>query len=231
MQLQCPQCNHAIQSDDVHLASQTAKCSNCHAIFNFSTALETETVPMRPEIFLPKGMEILKLRSELELQISWRDTLNSFLVFFTIVWNIFVLPFAIFAILSGELMILLGLSLHLAVGIGLLYYIITAVFNTTFVTVDHHHLHIEHRPLKVPFYPNQDFPVMDIDQIYVNKYVKSKTNGRPDYAFSVEAILKNKRHVRLVRGLQHPDQALYVEQEIERFLQIKDRPVTEEWKG
>ena len=176
-------------------------------------------------------MEILKLRSELEIQVSWRDTLNSFLVFFAIFWNIIVLPFAILAILSGNLLMLLGLSIHLFVGIGLIYYIVTAIFNTTFITADSRHLRIEHRPLRIPFYPNNDFPVMDIDQIYVDKYVKSTTNGKPDYAYSVEAILKNKNHVRLVKGLQYPDQALYIEQEVERFLEIKDRPVDEEWQG
>jgi len=231
MQLECPNCQTSILSEDINLEKLVAKCSNCHAVFAFEEKLTTERTLHRPEVFLPKGMEILKLRSELEIQVSWRSILQTGLVFFTIFWNIIVLPFAIFAIISGELIMLLGLSLHLAVGIGLLYYIITAVFNTTFITADSRHLHIEHRPLKVPFYPDQDYLVMDIEQIYVDKYVRSRTNGRPDYAFSVQAILKDKRHVRLVKGLQFPDQALYIEQEVEHFLGIKDRPVEEEWEG
>ncbi len=230
MQLQCPQCNSDIHSDDIHLEKMAAKCKDCHSVFKFEKELLVEH-PMRPEVFLPKGMEILKLRSELELQVSWRSVLQTGLVFFAIFWNIIVLPFAIFAILSGQIIMILGLSLHLAVGIGLIYYIITAIFNTTFITVDNHRLHIEHRPLRVPFYPNQDFPAQEIDQIYVNKYVKSKTNGRPDYAYGVEAIMKDKNHVRLVGGLQYADQALYIEQEVESFLGIRDRPVEEEWKG
>ncbi len=230
MQLQCPQCNHEIASADIHLENLVAKCQECNSVFKFEEKL-LEEHPTRPEIFLPKGMDILKLRSELEIQVEWRDTLNTFLVIFAIFWNIIVLPFAIFAIISGELVMLLGLSLHLAVGIGLLYYIITAIFNTTFITADAYHLRIEHRPLKVPFYPHQDFPVGEIEQMYVNKYIKSKTNGNPDYAYAVEAILKNKSHIRLVKGLQYPDQALYIEQEVERFLNIKDLPVEEEWKG
>jgi len=230
MHLNCPDCQEHIQAENMNLVKTIAKCKHCDSIFNFEERLDLE-VPVRPEIFLPRGMEVLKLRSELEIQISWRDTLSTFLVVFAIFWNAIVLPFAAFAIISGELIMLLFLSAHLAVGLGLLYYIITTILNTTFVTVDSRHLFIEHRPLRFPFYPNRDIPVDDIDQIYVDKYVKSTTNGRPDYAFAVEAILKNKEHVRIVKGIQHPDQALYIEQEVEHFLQIPDRPVAEEWEG
>ncbi|MEM9822337.1 MAG: hypothetical protein AAF985_14740 [Bacteroidota bacterium] len=231
MQLECPNCQSTIHSEDINLEKLIAKCHDCHAVFAFEEKLNMERAFRRPEIFLPKGMEILKLRSELEIQVSWRSSLQTGLVFFTIFWNIIVLPFAIFAILSGQIVMLLGLSLHLLVGIGMLYYIITTIFNTTFITASPRRLHIEHRPLRVPFYPDRDIEVMDIEQIYVDKYKRSETNGRPDYAYSVEAILKNQQHVRLVKGLQYPDQALYIEQEVERFLEIKDRPVTEEWEG
>lgn len=230
MRLNCPDCKKDIKAADINLEKMMAKCSHCHSLFKFDEKIDLGR-PVRPEIFLPKGMDVFELRSEIEIQITWRDTLNSFLVFFTIVWNAFVLPAAVFAIISLRPMIVLGLSFHLLVGISLLYYLLTTLYNTTFITADSRHLRIEHRPLKLPFYPNQDIPVYDIDQIYVNKYVKSKTNGRPDYAFAVEAILKNKEHVRIVKGIQYPDQALYIEQEVERFLEINDRPVTEEWDG
>ncbi len=230
MHLNCPDCKQDINASDIHLEKTIAKCSECHSVFKFDEELDL-AVPVRPEIFLPKGMDIFELRSEVEIQITWRDTLKSFPLLFTIIWNAMVLPAAIFAIITARPMIILGLSFHLLVGIASLYYLLTTLYNTTFITADSRHLRIEHRPLILPFYPNQDIPVYEIDQIYVKKYVKSHTNGRPDYVFAVEAILIDKSHVRIVKGIQHSDQALYIEQEIERFLAIKDRPVKEEWEG
>jgi len=123
------------------------------------------------------------------------------------------------------------LSLHLTVGIGLGYYTLALFFNTTHVNVDRYNLLIEHRPLRVLFFKNYDIPVSEIKQLYIEKYISSRTNGSPNYAYRVNLILDNQRTVRLINGLRHPDQALYIEQQIERFLEIEDRPVQEEWQS
>ncbi len=92
-------------------------------------------------------------------------------------------------------------------------------------------LSIEHRPLRTPFYPNRYITSREIDQIFVEKYVAGKTNGTPNYAFGVQAVLPGGKRIKLVKGLKTSDQALYIEQEIEAFLSIQDEPVDEEWKG
>jgi hypothetical protein len=43
--------------------------------------------------------------------------------------------------------------------------------------------------------------------------------------------LKNKDRLQLVKGLRSHSQGLYIEQQIERFLKIDDKPVEEEWRG
>ena len=43
-------------------------------------------------------------------------------------------------------------------------------------------------------------------------------------------ILKNGRQFKLIEGMKSADKALYIEQEIEYFLKIDDRPVPGEVK-
>ncbi len=229
--VKCPSCSTAIHSKDINIDLALAKCSHCHAVFSIQAELPVFE-RNKPEVFMPNEMEVLKLRSELEIIMKWRKTSSlGFLLFFTIFWNGILLPFAIGAIISGELGILMGLSVHLIIGLCLAYYVFTCLINTTFLTVNEYRLHIEHKPLPLPFYPDRDIPVQDIKQVFVEKYVASKSNGTPNHAFAVVVELKDHKRVKIIKGLHHPDQALYVEQEIEAFLEIPDRKVDDEWKG
>lgn len=228
--LQCPSCAYSIAASDININKAIAKCSHCNVVFNFED--DIKTAPLRkPEAFLPSGMEVLKLNSALEIDIKWSKTNSTFLLFFTVFWNIIVLPMSLFIIISGQWMMLLFLSAHLCVGLGLLYYMLTVFLNTTYISLDTYNLSIEHRPLKLPFYPDRIIPVFDLEQIFVERYSSGKTNGKPMYAFAVYAVLKNKERVKLVKGLKVYEQGLYIEQEIERFLRIEDKRIEEEWEG
>ncbi len=230
MQLQCPHCRKDILAEDVNIGQLIAKCRHCDHVFAFEKQVR-QAPRQRPEVVMPSGIEAYSLLSELNIEVSWRSGVSSFLTFFTILWNALVLPFVLVAIANGELMMLAGISLHLLVGVSLIYYTLAMLLNTTYILVNHHRLTIEHKPLRLPFYPNRDLSVAEIDQAYVEKYVASRTNGRPDWAHAVVAALKDGEHMKLVKGLKNPRQALYIEQEIERFLDIEDRPVEGEWAG
>ena len=82
--LKCPSCATDIQSKDINIELALAKCSNCHAVFSIQEELPPP-VRQKPEVFLPNEMEVLKLRSELEILMKWRKTSSiGFLMFFTI---------------------------------------------------------------------------------------------------------------------------------------------------
>lgn len=232
IQLACPNCGASTYADDVNIARLVAKCRECHTIFSFDENLPSATPRQRAEVPLPPGLEVSSYLSELEIQINWRKTTNAgFYVFFTAFWNAVVIPFVIIAIATGEWIILLFISLHLLVGLSFLYYTLCLLFNITFIRVNRREITIEHRPLKVPFYPDRRESVHDIDQLYIDKYVESTTNNQPNFAYAVRAMLKSSpdKRIRLVKGLKNFEQARYIEQEIERFLDIKDQPVEGEW--
>ena len=228
MRLQCPNCNADIKAEDININRLIAKCSACNTVFEFEKKVR-EQPRERPEIVMPQGIEAYHLLSELNIEIKWRQSFSSFLAFFTIFWNGIVFIFVAAAIITGTYGMLLGVSIHLLVGLALLYYMLTVMVNTTFITANSYRLLIEHRPLKLPFYKNKDIPVGEIDQLHVERYVASTTNGKPNHAFGLYLLKTNGEKIRLLKGLRNPDQARYVEQEIERFLDIPDRKVADEF--
>ena len=232
LKLSCPNCQAEIRAADINMANTLAKCDACNTVFDFSPILKRPK-HKKEEILLPPGIEAYATNYELDIELNWRKSSQAlgFFLFFTLFWNGIVSIFVVTALLTGSFGMLAAISVHLLIGIGLLYYVLSVFFNTTYIVVNQRELSIEHRPLKSPFYRNRYIEARENDQIFVEKYVAGKTNGRPNYAFGVQAILQGGKRVKLVKGLKNSDQALYIEQEIESFLTIQDEPVDEEWKG
>lgn len=228
MQLQCTNCKADIPSEDININQLIAKCSQCNTVFEFEQTVRSSP-RVRPEIVMPQGIEAYHLLSELNIEVKWKHSFSSFFAFFTIFWNAIVFIFVAAAILTGEYTMLLAVGVHLLIGIALLYYMLTVIVNTTYITVSNYSMLIEHKPLKLPFYPDRDIPVTEIEQLYVERYVASTTNNKPNYAFGLYLLKKNEEKIRLLKGLRNPEQARYVEQEVERFLKITDRKVEAEY--
>lgn len=226
--VKCPGCGETISSDQINIHQNLAKCTNCTTLYQLNEALPLRN---KPEEFMPKGVDVLHLTNELDIEISWRRSMSTFLVFFTIVWNSIVFIVAAGAILSGNFSALLFMSFHLFIGISLLYYHLTLIFNHTNILVDDRRMHIDHYPLRLPFYPKRNIEVDRIKQLYVEKYVESTTNDIPNYAYSVTGLLDDGKKLKLIKGLMHLDQARYIEQEIENFLHITDKKMTGEYHG
>lgn len=226
-QLHCPSCSAPVLADDINITKMVAKCSQCHTVFSFETEFPATSAPVyaKPEILMPVGIEVLRLLSEVQIEISWRKTSGSFFLLFTIIWNAIVLPMAVVMIVTGSLEMLLFLSLHLTVGLVFLYITLANMLNTTYITVSSRRLVVEHKPLRMPFYPGHDLSSYDIRQLHVVKYEQGKTNGRPVFAFALCLTLKSGLEVKLLKGLKTAEQAQYIEQEIERFLKIADEMV------
>lgn len=231
-QLECPNCESDIFSDDINIDRAIAKCHNCHHVFPFEEKIKDKRkARRRKEVFQPEGIEMFRLRSELNIDYKWRNTQSSnyFMLFFTLVWNAMILPFAFSAVMNGEIGALLGMSIHIGVGVWLLLSQFSKFINSTFITVDEHYLTIDHRPISSPWFPNRKILVKDITQVFVKKKTTGSVNGVPTFGYSVIAIEKKwKREIPLIEGMKNPDKALFIEQEIEYFLGIEDRKVAGE---
>ena len=225
LDLVCEACGSQIDGANININSSLAKCGSCNTVFSINDDhFFNHDRKGRPEMIMPEGTDVLELNDSLDIRLNWLKAhpqgALGFLTFFAIFWN----GFLAFMIMSTSIGVSF-LSIHLLVGLGLIYYLAIIYLNYTDVIVNESYIEIDHRPLKNPFVRSKRIESDDIDQLYVTKYVSSTTNGNPNYAYGLYAILKtNGRKVNLVKGMNKETQ-LYLEQEIERYLKIKDRPV------
>lgn len=232
--LSCPNCHHFVSAIDINIDKAIAKCHNCNHVFRITGDLKGKIEQLdypEPGALMPDGLEVLRLNEELEIDVNWRRSASKsgtrFLMFFTAVWNLFLLPFVLVGIFAGEFQILLFTSVHLAVGLGLIYYLARIFLNTTKVIVNRSGIQLDTGPLKAPWSKPKRIARSDIRQLYVSKYTSSTTNGKPNYAYALYAILHNTQKIKLLSQMNLETQ-LYLEQEIERFLGIQDQYVADE---
>ncbi len=226
IQINCIECKTPIHADDINLDHYIAKCQKCHTVFDFKKQLD-EAPKKRTEVAMPENVEVLQLRNELDISFTWwvPHKKPAFLIFFTLFWNSIVSIFVVVALVTGEWLMLAGISIHLTIGLGLVYYLLCKYFNKTTFRVTRNYLTTEHSPFPVPFYGAKDVEVSEIDQLYSKEYVAATQNNRPIHAYAVYLITKSGKEVKVLKGLDTPQQALYIEQEVEKFLGLIDRRV------
>ena len=205
-----------------------AACPECAHVFRFASLL-SEALPQVPKpeqpIALPDGIKVHRELSALHLEIAWRAVRSKwFMTIFAILWDLFLIPFIVSAI-GGNTEVALFISLHFAVAVGITFYVLALWINSTKIQVDTGGIKVRHTPIPVPFTPGHSIPAAEIAQFYVEEYVPSRTNGRPDITFALRCKTSNGKDIRLVPGFTDASGALYLEQEIEKFLKIADRAV------
>ena len=228
-EVHCPSCDSLVHPSSININKSLGKCGSCGTVFAFEQDhFFIDDRPGRPEMIMPEGTDVLTLSDSLDIRLDWyrsypRGTLG-FLSFFTIVWNLIVGSFVVGSFAAGTAGVLLGVSLHLLVGLGLIYWLASIFINKTDIVVREDEIRVEHGPLKNPFKREVVIKSDDFKQFYVNRYVASTTNGQPNYAYALWAIRTSGQKEQIIKGMNKETQ-LYLEQEIERFLRITDRRV------
>lgn len=232
LELVCEHCDSPIDGLNININSSLARCGQCGTVFSIKDDhFFRHDRKGRPEMIMPEGTDVLELSDSLDIRLDWlkshpRGAL-SFLTIFAAFWNGILAVVGGGFIMAGEFSAIAFLSIHLLVGLALIYYLASVYLNYTDIVINRSFIEISHRPVKNPFVPSRRIESDDIDQIYVTRYVSSTTNGNPNYAYALYALLKtNGRKVTLVKGMNKETQ-LYLEQEIERYLKIKDRPISD----
>lgn len=208
------------------------QCSQCAHTFDISQEIKKDPL-RRPEIIMPQGIEMLKLRRSMELVIDWyHATPKSGIIGLlsgSFSWNLLLIPLIIWMALSGHFLMLLFFSGHVVTGALLLLYLTAKLFNKTRITVESEGIQIEHQPIKTPWNRSQFIGKDSIQQLFVSRYrerLQTKSKKTVE-AYALSAVLSDGKTVELVRGLNKETQ-LYLEQEIERYLGIRDEVVSAE---
>lgn len=244
MQLACKHCGAPILADDINLDHLIARCRQCHAVFSFEDTLHERASGHEPrwsqerdlsDIPIPKRYDIEQTGVGLQISYRWFSWMFVFLLFFCIVWNGFLFVwYSMTGDLGGGMGLLFKLFplIHVAAGVGLTYYTIAGFCNRTLITVRTGALTIQHTP--VPWPGNHRIPVGELEQLYCKEKIhnhRSRHGGTStSFTYELHAVRKDGRSLKLMSGLQEPEEALFLERTLEDHLGILDRPIAGEMR-
>jgi hypothetical protein len=243
MKLNCKHCGAAISAEDIHLERLAAKCRACSAVFGFSLQPEEAPKP-RPHVALPRKFSLRREGDELEL--SWRSrslqpggTIGGVLVSL-IMWAAVVgIPFSnkrkyrLDNLGNGIIYALMVL-----VTLLLTYGTLLLLFNRTLIRVTAHAprgggpyrrgaagpraLTIRYTP--IPTANDSTLDASHIKQLYCRE-LRHSSKGREYATYELYAALAEGKDIKLIDDLTSADQALFLEQELETCLGIRDVPM------
>ncbi|HMQ31313.1 MAG TPA: hypothetical protein PKD53_11325 [Chloroflexaceae bacterium] len=225
MDITCKRCGEPIPADDVNLQSMAAKCRACNAVFSIADQVEPASgwaAPARLDVPLPERFAIERPAGGLRISWRWFTPAAIFLAVFALFWNGFLCVFFWGALSGGAGGFAMFASLHVLVGIGVAYWALAMFVNGTTVEASYGALAVRHGPL--PALGNLDLPRDGIRQLYCVERVR-RSRRSTTVSYSLQAVKADGGSVAVVKGLDNPEQALYLEQELERFLGIRDEGV------
>lgn len=227
--IHCPSCAKRVPASNINVNDTIGKCDDCDRIFQYGmNDIFLESRRGRPEFIMPAGTEVLRLSESLDIDISWfkstnKKSLGSFFLF-AFMWNMIVLPIAVSLVVANvSLIALLPLSLHIMAGIGMIYYISRKLLNNTNIHITKNQIEITDGPLNIPFRKNKKtLKSKDISQLFVKRYQTNViVNGKRVIGYGLFANLTSGEEIHLIKDM-NKETYLYLEQEMERFLDIDD---------
>ncbi len=233
MLLNCPNCNAAVGGEEINIARNIAHCSKCAHVFRISDAMgETFSNAHKTQIVMPEGIQLVP-GLQLDIQLTWRK-LSRWGIYLFIGFLFAGIPATVLAVLTvtegGVPFVMYPFfSLFILVGLYFFFRGISNLLNTSYITASSFELSVEHRPISFLGWRNLSISKNDITQLFVTRFVESKTNDRPNYAYNLMAVLENGEQEYLIRNLKRAEVAFYIEHQIEQRLGLEDQPMEGEF--
>jgi hypothetical protein len=225
MKIICEQCHSEIDAEDIDLKEKLAKCNQCNHIFNIHSQIK-QLHKDRGEIDLPKNITIQESPHGLQITRSWSNILTAVsLTIFCVFWDGFMIVWFSIALLSKNYMMAAFGSIHGVVGLLMTYYCIALFINQTHILINVKYLTISHKPL--PFPGAKSLYIRDFKQFYTKeRAIRSRSSSRSHsyyrYIYDLMGISHQDKHIKILSGLSDKIQALYIEQQIEKYLKMED---------
>lgn len=227
MKLSCPLCLQEVSAEDINLVREVAKCSACNNVFSFSDKLREFAAASAPRqtIDTPSRFQIQNGPDGFSIIRPWFRPAVFFFLFFAIFWNAIVGSFVVKIVMSGNWGTLWPASFHILAGLAVGYGCLAMFINRTRISVTYDVLRVQHGPLPMP--GGKVVPRSDVKQLYSDERVTYGKHGR-HVRYGVKVILRNGGEIDLVDGLSERKEALFIEQQVEKFTGIKDEAVRDE---
>jgi hypothetical protein len=242
MRLHCEACQAALRAEDVRFDLALAKCHMCGAVYDFASrqtrGAPTEAprglAPIRPRAARPVRLHEEENDQGTVLSWRWFGAKHVFTALGCLIWDGVVLVFLSMVLMSrAPLVSLLFILPHLSAGLFLTYRSLAGLLNTTRVEVRQRELTIRHGPL--PWPGNRTVSGHELTQLYCQKgrvkvwgNIKFVLPSSGNESYSLLAIDRQGRQVKLLSGIEDMDMVLYLELALERRLGIEDSPVAGE---
>lgn len=221
----CKLCDATIPDVDLNRQTGFAHCPKCHAVFNFTPAFEAGK-PDFPTMDAPKGLTATRDADGLHLIYRWRKGSLPVQVLAVALVNALVFWWLADAYRQQRLdQAAVGL-VFLAVGIWAIGSLFLTLFNRTHIQITINQLMV--RQGMLPFNGRRAMPREQIKQVYVVQF-KYGTGRHMHIRYRVQAELYDYEDMVLVENLGDAHDALYIEQQIERYLSIRDVRVAGEF--
>jgi hypothetical protein len=177
----------------------------------------------RIDVGLPASLDIVHHGSHVEIVLKWFSWKIVALTGFAIVWDAFLLNWYVRVAPHDDPIATYFPLIHVAVGLGISYYVIAGWFNRTLILVGNGRVIVRHTPL--PWLGTMEIDAFTLKQIYTQERVRHTRRGPSYSTYEVRAVTQNGRNIKLIGGLGTSEEALSIEQEIEKRLGIKNVPV------
>jgi len=230
--LQCPSCGGRSRFSAGSSRFICDYCGNEH-LFYLPNGSAVAAYPGEPAakksaapLLAPRPRQVSVERTPQGLRFSWRWFSPKYIgmAIFCVAWDAFLCFWYSMALGAPNvpwIMIVFPIG-HLAVGVGMTYAPLAGFLNRTTVALEHASLTVRHDP--APWPGESNAPLHDLQQLYCSEKRHSSKNGA-SYSYQLCAVLQDGREIKLVSGLESPEIARFLEQEIEHSLHIEDRPV------
>lgn len=225
--LKCPSCSSPLEESSFDLDQGLVRCAYCGTLTTLPSSIQ------RPPGFQERGPLALPDRISLEstpygirLVRRWFSPVVFFLIPFCLFWDGFLIFWYVMSFSTGAPLVFnLFPLIHVAVGVGLTYFTLATLINKTHIAVERGEVVITHEPL--PWFGYRRIPGMMIDQIYAKVHITQGKNG-PSTDYQLWLVNTAGKHEKLHANQLTQEQALYIEQQLEKALGIKDRAVAGE---
>lgn len=194
MEVLCPSRNTRIPGEDMNLAHMVAKCNRCGILIDQGRYSRTDAsdtkpraAPEGPRIPRPSSIRVYDAGDELVIVRRWFTPAFIFLAFFCIAWDSFLVFW--FSTVTGNnvpwIFVVFPIA-HVAVGVGLTYYVLAGFLNVTILRVTTSVLNVRHGP--VPWTGNRTLPADEIDQLFT---VQKSSTTKQGSVVSTEQCVEN----------------------------------------
>lgn len=225
----CPSCSSEIPAEDLNIHSHIGKCTNCNKIFSFSEEVDNlvHKDVVSQEILKPEGIEIWQYQDELDVSVEQPWSIGEILALTFFPGFVFALLGIVIENVTPTALTRAALIAFLIMSfVAYIAYFFIRKRHRVYIHIDEHDLYVERRPRK--FVKDKRYAIDEIDQVYI-KNVKSSSNGANTIGlYMIVNGLDGQKHVTLINSIKSRSKAKFLEQEIEKHLNIKDRRVPEE---